>query len=56
MACMMIDVKNFQIIGRSDETVKCPLTNARYLKSNEGQLCSVCNLSEIGYECLGLNI
>ena len=56
MACMMIDPMNFQIIGRSDEIVKCPLTGANYLSKSQGEVCPVCSLCEIGHEGLGLSI
>jgi hypothetical protein len=31
-----IDSKNFQVIGKSDETVKCPFDSSVYLKKEKG--------------------
>jgi hypothetical protein len=55
-ACFTIDASSFKILKKDDETTKCPLTNAVFLKTEIGKICPICNLCEIGAECLGLTL
>jgi hypothetical protein len=31
-----VDVKNYKVIGKADETVKCPFNGSVYLKREKG--------------------
>jgi hypothetical protein len=51
-----IDALNLEILGKAEETVKCPFTGASFKASARGQISPICNLCEIGKECLGLTL
>jgi hypothetical protein len=43
-------------VNRSKEYVKCPFCQARYTPKSDGLVCSVCEVSKVGVECIGLKI
>jgi coatomer protein complex subunit alpha (xenin) len=47
---------SFTPINASDATSSCPYCSATFLQSYKGKLCSVCELSEIGANTLGIQL
>ena len=43
-------------IYRGKPEVSCPLCNASYLPEHTGKLCTVCGVSEVGKDCIGLRV
>lgn len=46
----------YKPIYRGKPEEKCPLCGASYLPQFKGSLCNVCNVAEIGKDCIGLRI
>lgn len=47
---------SFTPIGLSDPTSQCPYCGSSYHASHKGQVCSTCQLSEIGANTLGIQL
>lgn len=48
--------ETYKPIYRGKPSVKCPFCSTQYMPGHEGQLCRVCQVSEIGKDCIGLRI
>ena len=47
---------SFKPIYRGKPEEKCPLCNASYLPQYKNSLCKVCDVSQVGKDCIGLRI
>lgn len=48
--------RTYRPIYRGKPQTKCPFCGATYVPEHQGRLCSVCTVSEIGKDCIGLRI
>lgn len=55
-AANLIDCYDFKLLDRSQKTVCCPLTKARYAERHRGKQCRVSGTTEIGREVVGMKI
>ena len=50
----VLDCATMQPMDHSAEIVKCPFCGVSYAVENKGKLCSICGMSQIGLETVGL--
>lgn len=55
-AANLIDCMDFKLLDRSQKSVCCPLTKARYAERHRGKQCRVSGTTEIGREVVGMKI
>lgn len=55
-AANLIDCYDLKLLEKSQKTVCCPLTKARYAEKHRGKLCRVSGTTEIGREVVGMKI
>ncbi|KNC73672.1 hypothetical protein SARC_13769 [Sphaeroforma arctica JP610] len=48
--------KSYKPIYKGTASVKCPYCASTFQPEFKGELCPVCNLSQIGKDCMGLHI
>jgi len=48
--------RSYRPIYRGKPQSKCPFCGATYMPEHQGRLCTVCTVSEIGKDCIGLRI